>query len=461
MTQQLHIDTEGVIQLSPEDIVGDRITVLGISGSGKSNTAAVIVEEIIEYMPVTIVDIEGEYFGLREACDILVAGRSDNVDLDLEPKQGAILARFVLEQGISVVLDLVEYTARERHELLRSYFDEFIRLEMQMRRPHFVVLEEAHEFIPQSGSSPMKETFARLAARGRKRGVGLLISSQRATKVDKDVMTQSQIFFLHAVEHPLDKKVYKNLVYMPNLEDEINSLQVGQAVFKRSGRTRKQAAVTIRQRHTYHGGDTPGLEWDGVQQPDLKPVNSEMLQQLRHLLTDGEDDPAETNPALLRARIRHLKCQNEELKQDYEQQLMALEEQLVQALEQDDETSDATVSAWKSNSVDRQQRALNRLIRRLHLIRRQAAFHIDMLFLLWETEQSLTAEEIAELLGLKYTTVSGSPPVELLEEGLLEREGRPYEYRCAAAALFEKVFPDIPDTEIWDRLHSELYGETV
>lgn len=459
MTKQLHIDTEGVIQLSAADIVGDRITVLGISGSGKSNTAAVIVEEIIEYMPVTIVDIEGEYFGLREACDILVAGRSDNVDLDLEPVQGAVLARFVLEQGISVVLDLLEYTSRERHDLLRSYFDEFIRLEMQMRRPHFVVLEEAHEFIPQSGRSPMKETFARLAARGRKRGVGLLISSQRATKVDKDVMTQSQIFFLHAVEHPLDKRVYKNLVHMPNLEQQISNLKVGQAVFKLSGRTRKRAVVNVRERHTYHGGDTPGLEWNGVQQPDLKPVDSEMLRELRELLAAG-DDESEVNPALLRAKIRQLKREKAELREDYEQQLTALEERLEQALPRDGETP-GEVSAWKSNSVDRQQRALNRLIRRLQKIRRRNAFHIDLLFLLDETDQALTADEIAEMLGLKYSTVSGSPPLELIEEGLLERQGRPYEYRCIADEFFEKVFPDIPGTEIWERLQSELYGEAV
>ena len=48
--------------LSKEDILRKCVAILGIRGSGKSNTAMVLSEELVrEGVPVTIVDPDGEY----------------------------------------------------------------------------------------------------------------------------------------------------------------------------------------------------------------------------------------------------------------------------------------------------------------------------------------------------------------------------------------------------------------
>ncbi len=53
------------LNLDLEEIIGQCIGILGIRGSGKSNTAGVIFEELLRNnYHLTIVDIDGDYFGL-------------------------------------------------------------------------------------------------------------------------------------------------------------------------------------------------------------------------------------------------------------------------------------------------------------------------------------------------------------------------------------------------------------
>jgi DNA helicase HerA-like ATPase len=56
------------LSLEVQAFVGRSVAVLGITGSGKTNTAAVLIEELLtQGLPMTIVDIEGEYWGLNQA----------------------------------------------------------------------------------------------------------------------------------------------------------------------------------------------------------------------------------------------------------------------------------------------------------------------------------------------------------------------------------------------------------
>src|SRR5215472_7976603 len=105
----LSIDSSNTFELQTQTLVGRSIAVLGITGSGKTNTAAVLIEELLEAgLPLTIVDIEGEYWGLKERFEILVAGRSEHSELLIGPENAASLAEISLTRGISTILDLSE-----------------------------------------------------------------------------------------------------------------------------------------------------------------------------------------------------------------------------------------------------------------------------------------------------------------------------------------------------------------
>ena len=91
----LKIDIHGKLPITLESVIGEKIAVLGIAGSGKTNTAAVIIEELLAGgLPMTIVDIEGEYWGLKDRFDIIVIGRSDNVDVEVDASHAAVYIYF-------------------------------------------------------------------------------------------------------------------------------------------------------------------------------------------------------------------------------------------------------------------------------------------------------------------------------------------------------------------------------
>ena len=66
----MHIDIHDQVSLSIGDVIGESVAVLGIKGSGKTNSAAVWIEEILSAaLPLTVVDIEGEYWLRHETTN--------------------------------------------------------------------------------------------------------------------------------------------------------------------------------------------------------------------------------------------------------------------------------------------------------------------------------------------------------------------------------------------------------
>ena len=217
----LNLDTTNKLNLQTQDLIGRCVAVLGISGSGKTNTAAVLVKELLASgVPMTIVDIEGEYWGLKEKHEVLVAGRSEHADVEFDAAHAGSLAELSVQRAIPIILDLSEYGQEEMYEFLLAYFTRLWEACFVHRQPYQVILEEAHEFLPQGQRTPLKEILTRIALRGRKRGLGTILMSQRSAKVDKDVLTQASLLFLHRVVHPIDLKVYQDIIPLPGREVE-------------------------------------------------------------------------------------------------------------------------------------------------------------------------------------------------------------------------------------------------
>ncbi len=290
----LQIDVEGKLQVEAADLVGESVAVLGIKGSGKTNTAAVLIEELlVAGLPLTIVDPEGEYWGLKECFEILVVGQGDHVDMEIDTDQVAGLAEFSVRQGVPVILNLEGYDRDEAAALLQRYLRTLWQVCFQVRRPYELVLEEAHEFVPQGVRTPVKEILARIALRGRKRGLGLISISQRSARVDKDLLTQAAVLFLHQVVHPVDMKVYQDLIPLPprEVEEQVRQLARGQAIALLHNQVQ---VARIRVRHTFHVGATPGL--DRATQPELRRIDAGLLDELRRLMAANREN-VEKRPA--------------------------------------------------------------------------------------------------------------------------------------------------------------------
>jgi len=174
MSKSLNISKD--LDLNLDAVIGQCISILGIRGSGKSNTAGVIIEELLDQSyPMSIVDIEGEYFGLKEKYEVLVVGTGEGVDIEIDASCAGEIAQVSIEQNVPVVLDLSGFLSDERSELLMTYLSSLWNIAGSLRRPYMIGIEEAHEFIPQGTKSELKEMIARIALRGRKRGLGAII----------------------------------------------------------------------------------------------------------------------------------------------------------------------------------------------------------------------------------------------------------------------------------------------
>ena len=262
--------------LDLEQVIGQCISVLGIRGSGKSNTAGVIFEELLKNnYPMSIVDIEGEYFGLKEKYEVLVVGAGDSAEIEIDVDCAAEIAQVSMEKNIPVVLDLSGFLSDERNDILMEYLSSLWNLAGTLRRPYIIGIEEAHEFIPQGVKNELKEMIARVALRGRKRGLGAIIVSQRSAKVDKDVLSQAGMLFLHRVVHEVDMRVYGELLPWKKSEvkEIISALDTGDCIYLNGDTV---LPIYVRERATFHAGFTPSLE--AVSTPELKRVNESIIE---------------------------------------------------------------------------------------------------------------------------------------------------------------------------------------
>ncbi|MBU1048625.1 ATP-binding protein [Candidatus Bipolaricaulota bacterium] len=274
MGKPLHISKD--LDINLEDLIGQCIAILGIRGSGKSNTSGVIFEELLQNdYPLSIIDIEGEYFGLKEKYEVLVVGKGDGVEIEIDADCAGEIAQVSMEQNVPVVFDLSGFLSDERTEVLKAYLSALWNLAGTLRKPYMIGIEEAHEFIPQGVKNELKEMIARVALRGRKRGLGAIIVSQRSAKVDKDVLSQAGMLFLHRVVHEVDMRVYSELLpwRKSEVKEIINALDVGDCMYVNGDNV---LPIYVRERSTFHAGFTPSLE--AVKSPELRSVSASIIE---------------------------------------------------------------------------------------------------------------------------------------------------------------------------------------
>uniref|UniRef100_UPI000F45FD40 ATP-binding protein n=1 Tax=Halosimplex salinum TaxID=1710538 RepID=UPI000F45FD40 len=301
-------DTPDAITLSEEgfsmptlEVLTGRGFVTGKSGSGKSNTVSVVAEELLAAeVPLLIVDTDGEYYGLKEEFELLHVGGDDHCDLQVTPAHAGRIARVALERQVPVILDVSGFRdPDEGHELVGEVVEELFVREKTAKTPFLVIVEEAHEFVPEQGATDeVSETLIRVAKRGRKRGLGICALSQRPASVSKDYITQCDWLVWHRLTWENDTKVVARILGSDAAED-VEDLDDGEAIVMTDWDGRVQR-VRFRRKRTFDAGATPDL--DSVDRPDLKSVDGDLLAELETDLSNGgtdagdaTDDPNDTD----------------------------------------------------------------------------------------------------------------------------------------------------------------------
>src|SRR5262245_24595146 len=135
----------------PVELVTESVAILARKRMGKSNTAKVLVEQLFKAsQQVVVVDPKGDWWGLRSSRDgkgpalpIAVLGGEDG-DAPLEATGGELVARLVVEQRVSVVLDLSLFRKHEVATFMAAFLETLYRLKAkeQYRTPVMLAIDE-------------------------------------------------------------------------------------------------------------------------------------------------------------------------------------------------------------------------------------------------------------------------------------------------------------------------------
>ncbi|GAF92488.1 unnamed protein product, partial [marine sediment metagenome] len=185
----------------PEDFVTETIAILAKRGAGKTYLLRKLAEALIgAHLPVVVIDPVGVCWGLRSSANgkrdglpvIIIGG--DKGDLPLESESGKVLAEWVVTERRSVVFDLSALPSKAAE--CRFVADFATQIYRQNRDPLHIMLDEADNFAPQSpmqGDKRMLGAINMLARRGRARGIGLTMATQRSAVLNKNVLTQAEV----------------------------------------------------------------------------------------------------------------------------------------------------------------------------------------------------------------------------------------------------------------------------
>ncbi len=338
------------VYLDPQELISKHVAVLAATGSGKSYTVGVLIEEIAERrIPIVVIDPHGEYISMRfpndqkdieafkefgvtpKGYDVQHYSPDPRVNPgamqlsfgydEIDPREIGMLfpskptasqlallyAAFKRIKSTKKNFTLDDIIAEVEQSQSQSKWNVINMLEMLkdmriftgnptpvtklvvpgkitvinlrgvtqevqayvvykmverlfearkigMINPCFLVIEEAHNFVPQSEAKISSKIIKNVASEGRKFGLGLCVISQRPARIDKNVLSQCNTQIILRMMNPNDLKAVSYAEGLSaELEKEIKNLNTGTALMIGQ---EFPIIVKIRVRRSKHGGTT-------------------------------------------------------------------------------------------------------------------------------------------------------------------------------------------------------------
>jgi peptidoglycan hydrolase CwlO-like protein/predicted transcriptional regulator len=304
-----------------------RLVVEGASKTGKSNTLAVILEDLADVtIPTLIIERLGILTPVRQVDDDLVvvgAREEPGIDLVLPLEQVDLVADLVLERGWKVLVDVSTYADLDedpdRHtehaavaSALKALNDRAqARLRAGNRRKALVIIDEAHVLVPENNAPHIdldddvrraRAQIVKLATEGGNKGLTLIAAYQRRAYVSKAVVSQTDNFVVHRL-HATDRKgVAREIGVDP---EEIEALGTGEVLVYGDFTNQRVVGPTAVRRRT-----SPDPREESFEVPDPPAELSAALEELR-----GEIDQRQERQHERRDRIEELEEQVERLQE--------------------------------------------------------------------------------------------------------------------------------------------------
>ena len=319
------------VSLPVVELLTGRGFITGKSGSGKSNSASVVAEKLLDNgFGLFIVDIDGEYYGLKEEYEILHVGADEECDIQVGEDHAEKLASLALEQNVPIILDVSSFLDESEAEaVLTSVARHLFAKAKKQKQPFLLLVEEVHEYIPEGGSvGECGKMLIKIGKRGRKHGLGVVGISQRPADVKKDFITQCDWLLWHRLTWDNDTSVVRR-VLDGEYATAVENLDDGEG-FLMTDWSESVRRVQFYRKQTFDAGATPGLE--DVERPDLKSVSTDLVAELEQI--SEEEQARETRIEELREELdrKHSRVAELEAELQDARDLSRMADQFVDAL---------------------------------------------------------------------------------------------------------------------------------
>lgn len=301
----------------PDSAVTNAYALLGMKGSGKSNAAVVMAEAVFDAgIPWVAIDPKGDWWGIRSGkragatggLPVVIFGGL-HADVPIDERAGTTIADLIVAQHLTCLIDTSEFSKGESIRFLTAFFDRLYRLKNSKTFPMHVFLEECDDYVPQR---VYKEVAALVRAveiivkRGRQRGLGITLASQRSASINKDVLSQTDTLIAMRTTDPRDRtEIGRWLTYKAGsleIVDELPTLLDGEAWVSSPAQLRLLKKFRFHRRRTFDSGATPELGEKvrpaTLADIDVAAVSAALSVQIEKAKAD--------DPKLLRARIAEL-----------------------------------------------------------------------------------------------------------------------------------------------------------
>lgn len=304
--QDYFLNMKNVIKLNndvsvdlPKLIEGGMV-ILANSGGGKSYLIRRIAEQAVKNVQVIILDPEGEFASLREKYDFILAGK--DADVPAEPRSAALLATKLLQINKSAIIDLYELHPQERQRYVKLFCDALVNAPKELYHPVIIILDEAHEYVPEGKPSEATYAVESLASKGRKRGQRLILASQRISKLSKNAAAECNNKLIGRASQDIDmKRAGDELGFTKERLKDLRQLRPGEFFAFGPAISDEVVKVKIGEVETAHAKVSYGM----AKVPPPTDIIKKVLAELKDLPQEAEKE-AKT--------VQELKAENTQLK---------------------------------------------------------------------------------------------------------------------------------------------------
>ena len=195
--------------------------------------------------------------------NLVEAGKTTILDLSQYNVVGAYNVRGLVISLVSRKLfqERMLFRKKEEVEAVRHGL-EYLQYREKREMPMiWMMVDEAHEFLPREGRTVATDALIQLLREGRQPGISLVLATQQPGEIARDVMTQADIVISHNVTSKPDIEALNRIMQTYHLEDlqaYLNQLPhlKGSAIIL-DDNSERIYPMRVRPKFTWHGGEAP------------------------------------------------------------------------------------------------------------------------------------------------------------------------------------------------------------